>query len=93
MSLADANRDTLAARLHRARLRPPRKDKDDPGRRLRVEGFSPEAAVELLRALEPGRRAALVDAIAPALADWVARLRSGEAERAEGSSWCGQIRA
>ncbi|MEM9454365.1 MAG: HEAT repeat domain-containing protein [Myxococcota bacterium] len=76
VSLADADRDTLAAQLHRARLRSPPKDKDDPGWRLRVEGFSPEAAVELLQALEPKRRSAIVSTIAPALADWIAWLRS-----------------
>jgi len=81
VALTGATADDLAAQLHRARLRVI-DPKPDPARRLRVEGFSPEAARQLVAArtaeLDAARRVELDAAILPVvrrgLADWIAWL-------------------
>jgi HEAT repeats len=47
VAVADASAEQVAAALHRARLRPPA-PQPDPAKRLRIEGFSVEAAHALL---------------------------------------------
>ena len=73
VALADADAEQLAARLHRARLLP-RVDRQDPGRTLRIEGFSPEAARALVEARAPASESAVLATVRAALADWIAWL-------------------
>lgn len=73
VTLADATAEQLAARLHRARLLP-RIDRDDPGRALRIEGFTPEAARTLVGARTQANEAAVLATVRGALADWIAWL-------------------
>ena len=71
--LADATADVLATQLHRARLRM-LETKPDPTRRLRLEGFSSEAARLLVAARAPELDAAILPVVRVALADWIAWL-------------------
>ena len=59
VTLADATAEELAASLHRAMLRTP-KEKDDPGWRLRVEGFDAKAARALVKARDAKHEAAVL---------------------------------
>lgn len=74
VALADADVGQLAARLHRARLHP-RVEREDPGRTLRIEGFSATAARALVAARAPASEAAALATVRGALADWIAWLR------------------
>jgi hypothetical protein len=81
VALADADAERLAAQLHRARLRttpPP----PDPGRRLRIEGFSPEAARALVDQRAPALEPAILATVRAALADWIAWLAGSPDPRA-----------
>ncbi|KIG18422.1 hypothetical protein DB30_00707 [Enhygromyxa salina] len=77
ITLADASQQALAEALYRAKLRPA-PTKDDPTRRLRLEGFSPEAASVLAEArvgmriweLQP-----VLGCVRAGLADWLAWIR------------------
>jgi len=84
VALAGASADELAAQLHRARLRTV-EPKPDPARRLRLEGFSAEAARALLatRAATPGALtdAAILPVVRLGLASWIA-WQSAEPEPA-----------
>ena len=70
VALADATSDVLARRLHRAKLRTI-EAKPDPTRRLRLEGFSPAAAEELLALREPKLDPVIVSLVRAGLADWL----------------------
>jgi len=78
VTLADADAERLAAALHRAKLLPT-KPRQDPGRRLRVEGFSQAAALELLEQRKPEVEAQILATVRASLADWIAWLRATEA--------------
>lgn len=77
VALADADAERLAALLHRSKLLPaaPRRD---PGRRLRVEGFSPAAARELVDARAPALESEILATVRAGLADWIAWLRTSD---------------
>lgn len=74
VKLADADPAALAAQLHRARLLP-RPPAPDPGRTLRLEGFSPAAARALVEQRAPKLEAAILATVRAALAEWIAWLR------------------
>ncbi|MCH9680774.1 MAG: HEAT repeat domain-containing protein, partial [Deltaproteobacteria bacterium] len=78
VTLADADRNTFAERLLKARLRTPAPAPDDPGRPLRVGGFSPDAAAALVRDSTPKLRGAVLETIGAALADWIAWLSTND---------------
>lgn len=78
VALADADAERLAAALHRGRLLPPAPPREDPGRTLRVEGFSPAAALALVEARVPELEAQVLATVRAGLADWIAWLRSTE---------------
>ena len=73
VALAGATADELAAQLHRARLRPI-EPKPDPARRLRLEGFSPQAARQLVATRTPELDAQILPVVRLGLADWLAWL-------------------
>ncbi len=77
--LRDGDRDALAARLHRARVHPEEPPRD-PGRRLRVEGFDPEAARALLKERRPEDEASVLATVRQALAEWIGWLSSDGVE-------------
>jgi hypothetical protein len=77
VALADADAERLAALLHRSKLLPAAPPRD-PGRRLRVEGFSPQAARELVDARTPLLEAEILATVRAGLADWIAWLRAGD---------------
>jgi hypothetical protein len=67
----DATPEQLMAALHRARLLPT-PAAADPGRRLRVEGFTAEAACELLTGVDRNTRDGQLEAIvALSLPEWI----------------------
>lgn len=76
--LADATPATLAAALHRAKLRtlPTR---DDPTQALRRSGFSAEAALALLEHRSPQHEASILAVVRAGLAEWIGWLRSDAA--------------
>lgn len=78
VALADADAERLAAVLHRSKLLPAAAPRRDPGRRLRVEGFSPPAARELVDARAPALEAAILATVRAGLADWIAWLRTSD---------------
>ncbi|MBX3231404.1 MAG: HEAT repeat domain-containing protein [Labilithrix sp.] len=72
----------LAARLHRAKLRPIGED-DDPAKRLRTSGFSPDAAREIVRLRAEQKErvdAAVLPLVRRGLADWIAWAESEASE-------------
>lgn len=75
VTLADASADILAAKLHRARLLPQPAIKD-PGRDLRLAGFSPAAARALVDQRAPGLEAKIVATVRAGLGEWIAWLRA-----------------
>ncbi len=77
VTLADSDTARLAAQLHRTRLlaRPP---VQDPGRQLRIEGFSPEAARALVEQRTPKLESAILVTVRAGLADWIAWLRTND---------------
>jgi HEAT repeat protein len=79
VALADADAERLASQLHRAKLLPqaPRKD---PGRRLRIEGFSRQAARELVELRTPALEGPILATVRAGLADWVAWLRADDVD-------------
>ena len=74
LRLSDGNPTTLARRLHRASLRPTPPERDEPGKRLRVEGFSIEAARELVALRDADNRAELRQVVREGMADWITWL-------------------
>lgn len=70
VKLADGSASALAAALHRAR-RLPSAHTPDPTRRLRVEGFSPEAAQQLLDTFDATRAESTIAMVRHGLAEWV----------------------
>ncbi|MEX1368949.1 MAG: HEAT repeat domain-containing protein, partial [Nannocystaceae bacterium] len=79
VTLHDGSRDALAARLHRARLHPEEPSRD-PGRRLRVEGFDPQAALALLEDRRPEDEALVLSTVRLALAEWIGWLSADDVE-------------
>jgi HEAT repeat protein len=77
VALADADAERLAAQLHRAKLLPPAPRKD-PGRQLRVEGFSPPAARALVDLRTAELEAPILATVRSGLADWIAWLRTDD---------------
>lgn len=80
LTVVGATRTELAAHLHRAKLRV-KAAKDDPTKRLRVEGFSPPAARELVarRRTKDGRAdASIVAIVRSSLAEWLRWLTSSD---------------
>lgn len=75
VGLADGDAARLAAQLRRARLLP-RPVVKDPGRALRVEGFSAEAARALIQQRTPALESAVLATVRAGLAEWIAWLRS-----------------
>ncbi|PRQ04433.1 hypothetical protein ENSA5_07690 [Enhygromyxa salina] len=73
VKLADATPERLADALHRARLRPA-PSRPDPTRRLRVEGFSPEAALAVLDCRGREHDDAILRVVRRQLASWVTWL-------------------
>jgi hypothetical protein len=71
--LANASSDELAAALHRAKLRP-LPPSDDPTQRLRLEGFSEQAALELVAKLEPKYESQMLAAVRAGIAEWLTWL-------------------
>jgi hypothetical protein len=71
--LANASKDELVSALHRAKLRP-LPPSDDPTRRLRLEGFSEQAALELVGKLEPKNESQILAAVRAGLAEWITWL-------------------
>lgn len=74
-----ASVQALAAALHRAKLRPIPVS-EDPTRRIRIEGFSSEAALELLEARTPANEPSLVTLIRASLPVWVTWLFESDGE-------------
>ncbi len=74
LGLADASPEALAAALHRAKLRRATKV-EDPARRLRLEGFGAEAAIELLEARTHAKssrdNAAILAIVRASLVEWL----------------------
>jgi len=58
----------------------PRKPTDDPGRRLRIDGFSPEAARELVGLCKPELEAKILATIRGTLANFIAWLRADDVD-------------
>lgn len=85
VALAGATADELAAQLHRARLRPA-EPKPDPARRLRLEGFSPEAARQLVASRTPELDAQILPVVRLGLADWIAWLLAERDAAAPGAA-------
>lgn len=84
VALADASAEGLATALHRARLEEV-EARDDPGWRLRVLGFTAEAARALLALRAPEREAAVLATVRPAIAEWIGWLRGGAAASEPGA--------
>ncbi|PRQ09756.1 hypothetical protein [Enhygromyxa salina] len=83
VALADGSRQVLAEALVRAKLRPAPSEHDRT-KRLRLEGFSPEAAQELVDARGDMSASELERALAcvrAGLADWLAWLEPGQIGR------------
>lgn len=78
VALADADLASLTARLRRARLIA-RPERPDPGRALRLAGFTVEAARALLDARARDSEAEVLAAVRGALAEWIAWLRAADA--------------
>jgi hypothetical protein len=81
LRLVDASAEQLAAALHRAKLRT-LPERDDPTRRLRLEGFSPDAALALLDARDAKRDPAILAMVRSGFADWLRWLTHERAPNA-----------
>ncbi|MEM7155380.1 MAG: HEAT repeat domain-containing protein [Myxococcota bacterium] len=75
LRLADGDPTTLARRLHRASLRPTPPERDEPGQRLRIEGFSAEAARQLVEERNDDNEAEIREVVRAGLADWITWLK------------------
>ncbi len=77
VALADGDTATLTTQLHRARLLPPDPARD-PGRPLRIDGFSPAAARALVEQRTPELDATILTTVRAGLSEWVAWLRTDD---------------
>lgn len=76
LRLSDHGPATLARRLHRASLRPKATRPDDPTARLRIEGFSVEAATQLVGRRNAENEAEVRTVVRAGLADWITWLKA-----------------
>ncbi|MCX4244512.1 HEAT repeat domain-containing protein [Paraliomyxa miuraensis] len=74
VKLSDASPERLAALLHQAKLRSP-PERLDPGRSLRIEGFSPQAALALVEQRTPELEPQVLETVRQGLSEWIAWLR------------------
>lgn len=79
VELSDASAEQLATALRRAKLRDTPEPADDPGRRLRIEGFSPAAALELLERCDGTFEPSVGTLVRSELAAWITWLRGPQA--------------
>jgi hypothetical protein len=77
--LADATPEALAIALHRGKLRRLHVSPDDPGRELRLEGFTPAAALGLVRACTPKLEREALALVGAGLVEWLRWLTSDTA--------------
>jgi hypothetical protein len=81
VTVVGATTEQLAAHLHRAKLRKI-EPKTDPAKRMRIEGFSPEAARELVarRREKPAEGQLILAVVRSTLADWIGWAASSDVD-------------